>query len=1003
MPDEQDPVEALASRRKWEIELLPGGVRWLHRPRKVDAQLRGLALGDALCALAAQTNRSVLVAPDVARVPVQLELTQATWPEVVAAAAASTGAAVHDLGDVMVVTSGALPGPAARWERLRRATFPLEPQPGDPKVSLDLKDTPLLDALEALSRQAGRPVVLGWVATDLHERRLTLGLTDVPWRTATLVVARLVGLAPVPTPDGGASLEEPVVVQARRADGRGACLLLARCDRRTLAIGSSLTGELTAELWGVTPARALELSAALLGHALLPAPGGGWRIGRSSPEVPAEEPLEAALAAAGRAARGRDAAALEQALRALAALPARGSAPAVSALVARGPLPGALLAGRPALVDADEAPDLGVRGLPRLRGVEPGRATLTGPGGDVTVGLSAPSGPPAAVRVDAEEPAPAPASRPRGSDVVPAERRALRVDVDVEEAGLNEVMGRLSEAAGWPIAVAPLVSETVIVNLHEISWLDAAEVVARMCRCRLRASPSGALSVEPGPPMDGVTFADEPLDRAALALGQAIGRTAVVAPGAPTRVGLAGGLEGDEEAGALAAAAGLEAIQGRGWLLMAPRIDAPHRALLEGDPTPALAGDPIDLDLSAGASGKTAAEALGAALGRPIVLDPALDETPVRLRFRAVPRAAALEHLAALTGGEPREVAGALTIVRPPRVALHLRQAPLRPVLEALIRRGGLEGPLPCELAPGLEGEVSLVVQGVTPREAVGLVAAAAGLRVERPGRGFRLSGTAALAEPAPPLPDPRLDPLLADLEEAARAGARDALSAAALALRDRLSGLPTAAERERIDALALELALLIRATIGLAEAREVEELVTVFTQVRELIGAHPDGPGLLRQLLDGPDAARLADLGEVRLSFLLQSWVTEGNGLLRAMSDAIQAERPGDVPALRGKLDTLLLAMQRQEREVFHRNAAALEVRAESLAKQAKRLAAALPRVPALRGTVSWSDGLDGVALLSDAAVVEGASAGAAKLVEVRPGVVRLRVGEDDLVRMVR
>jgi hypothetical protein len=131
----------------------------------------------------------------------------------------------------------------------------------------------------------------------------------------------------------------------------------------------------------------------------------------------------------------------------------------------------------------------------------------------------------------------------------------------------------------------------------------------------------------------------------------------------------------------------------------------------------------------------------------------------------------------------------------------------------------------------------------------------------------------------------------------------------------------------------------LFREIVKLAEERQVEELITKFTELRQVMNEFgSSGTAEVRKKLDKWNQ-RLSDLGEVQLSIKLQVYITEGNQHLKAMADAIRDDL-FDVALDRfNQINDLCEQMRSEEREVFKRNAEALFLRGKALADRARRL----------------------------------------------------------------
>src|SRR5688500_4593337 len=82
-----------------------------------------------------------------------------------------------------------------------------------------------------------------------------------------------------------------------------------------------------------------------------------------------------------------------------------------------------------------------------------------------------------------------------------------RINVDVENVDLADVMERIGRQVGRNILVDPTVQEAVTVSLRDIPWREAVDVIARMTRCEVEERPGGIL-VLTQPPKVTIQFTD---------------------------------------------------------------------------------------------------------------------------------------------------------------------------------------------------------------------------------------------------------------------------------------------------------------------------------------------------------------------------------------------------------------------------------------------------------------------------------------------------------------
>lgn len=98
--------------------------------------------------------------------------------------------------------------------------------------------------------------------------------------------------------------------------------------------------------------------------------------------------------------------------------------------------------------------------------------------------------PPARTRSHADEPpvlavAPVASSQviaSTGASVAPI-GRATRIDLDVEDMDLVQVMDLIGRQVGTNILVDPAVHERVTISLRDVPWRDAVDLIARRAGC----------------------------------------------------------------------------------------------------------------------------------------------------------------------------------------------------------------------------------------------------------------------------------------------------------------------------------------------------------------------------------------------------------------------------------------------------------------------------------------------------------------------------------------
>ncbi len=72
-------------------------------------------------------------------------------------------------------------------------------------------------------------------------------------------------------------------------------------------------------------------------------------------------------------------------------------------------------------------------------------------------------------------------------------QQSMRINVDVEDVDLADVMEQIGRQVGKNILVDPTVHETVRVSLRDIGWREAVDVIAKMTRCEVEEGEGGIL------------------------------------------------------------------------------------------------------------------------------------------------------------------------------------------------------------------------------------------------------------------------------------------------------------------------------------------------------------------------------------------------------------------------------------------------------------------------------------------------------------------------------
>lgn len=187
----------------------------------------------------------------------------------------------------------------------------------------------------------------------------------------------------------------------------------------------------------------------------------------------------------------------------------------------------------------------------------------------------------------------------------------------------------------------------------------------------------------------------------------------------------------------------------------------------------------------------------------------------------------------------------------------------------------------------------------------------------------------------------------------------------------------------------------------------ELVQDMQLVLEAQDALRQQPDSPQATRDL--GALTYRLSDLGDLTHALELQVRITQGNERLRAMSEAVRAERWDALRREGARVDRLVETMRGHEREVFHRNAEALRERAAALLEKGQRLEQLGARASGLRVQALLTGEGTSLAVISGRVYAEGAEIldedgreqePPLRVVRVSRSVVTLDLGGTEFVR---
>jgi len=108
-------------------------------------------------------------------------------------------------------------------------------------------------------------------------------------------------------------------------------------------------------------------------------------------------------------------------------------------------------------------------------------------------------------------------------------RQSMRINVDVEDTDLADVMEQIGQKVERNILVDPNVSENVTVSLNSIPWREAVEVIAKMTRCEVEDRGNGVLLLTQ-PPKVTIQFQDANVRTVLQLLAAYSGKNIIISP-----------------------------------------------------------------------------------------------------------------------------------------------------------------------------------------------------------------------------------------------------------------------------------------------------------------------------------------------------------------------------------------------------------------------------------------------------------------------------------------
>lgn len=593
----------------------------------------------------------------------------------------------------------------------------------------------------------------------------------------------------------------------------------------------------------------------------------------------------------------------------------------------------------------------------------------------------------------------APAFGPSGvrpCEPLPGPRGPARLDLDLQGHDLREVLREVARLAGITIEVAPEVHEVDTLQVVDMPWRLAVDLLAQRAGCEVEALASNVLWIDQ-PTRISATFEDSDVTQVLRVLGAYAGQQVVIGPGVAGRVTVDFRDEPWPRAlQTIARAVGAHLVVRPGLALV--RAGPAHART---EPAPSRGGR-VTLELDEDVS--NAIEAVARAAGEDAVVDPNV-KAHVRLTLRDAPFRAAVELVARATGCEVEARSGGiLLLTRPSRTRYDAVGAPAAAWFQLLAAYSGMN-----VVVTDVQGRVDCELTGLQHLEVLELTVRATGHAFERRARDTDedtvvVRGRRASEDLLAPPPREPLDELLWEVERLARDGDARALEprlAELLALVQARRPAPPAPPaagppEEAVRRLGALLERLQAPAPGAARP--------LLDELRGLVAAH--GPGLARVA-----TTRLAKepLGsDEHQALLLELLVTRGNLLLRALGEALRREDLAAFDALVVEIEAVTDALREGPRYAFLQAAERLYLARHRLKLDARRVREFKAFGLELTATVVPATELEPRSAILNGRILregdpvfglDGEELDAMRLLEVRPRSVRIRWAHTDHV----
>ncbi|MGE0711128.1 MAG: hypothetical protein AB7N76_07170 [Planctomycetota bacterium] len=490
---------------------------------------------------------------------------------------------------------------------------------------------------------------------------------------------------------------------------------------------------------------------------------------------------------------------------------------------------------------------------------------------------------------------------------------AARIDIDADDT-LAEVIRRIGQVTKRTIVLAPeLEGQKVSVSLRQIPWRDAVAVIGKMCR--FDVEELGETLYLTHAPRVTLQFRNASVRTVLQLVGAYAGKSVVLGPGVAGTVSL--DLRDTRYRVALQAfayAMSLDLVERDSVSRLTRRAERPAPPRPDADSRAPERKQRVTLSLK-DVTLEEAADRLSSAAQVNVLVDPDVVLVPgaggepsdkLSLELVDAPWRDAVALLARRAGCTIKEKAGVFLLRQAPKNQLTGVDVPAAAWFTALAHLAGRN----VIVAPEVNGLLTVDLAGVFLEDAIEQTAQAYGYQVvEFPDRILVVTGR-------------RFDP---SAQPAGVSVGLERIPAAAAPAPKPLAPAERAQLEQEIEGQ------LSRLTAAV-ERKDVDACLTTFQDLSGLMRRYDGAGGEAVAAAMERWRKRLEPYGEIILSLKLQQFITRGNELLKAIHAAVQRKDTGAALVRHSQIEQLLAEMRREERDVFKRNAEALELRAKAL-----------------------------------------------------------------------